>query len=149
MTLLRVAGATALLLLTACSSPGSPTEDEQAAAVSDLMAAMTLTDADGPSVVTSKDLRYLVGGGVAGATTDEAVQSAIEALEAQGWTVDAEQDVPGGRQVLADTEELSSYVAVYEEVAGRPPAGGGVWVQIGVAVPDERLAWTSEGSSRS
>lgn len=130
----------ALLVLTAvagCGGTPEATEEEQRAATADLMTAMGLQVTRGPTTVVSKDREYQVGTGVLDVEPSVAVEQAVAGLEAEGWEVRGTPTTSVGPGVLvADRPGLTTDVSVFEEVAGSPPDGGGVFVQVRVDVPE-------------
>lgn len=129
--------------LSGCGGPVEATEAEQRDAGAELLTAMELRDVTGPRTVRSKDLEYQVGRGIAQEDDPAAaVDLAVTTLQTQGWEVRDVEPVPGGQRVLADGDGLAARVSVYEKVAGSAPSGGGVWLQVAVAVPHDRMSWT-------
>lgn len=117
-------------------------------AAEELIAVLQLTDADEPSEVTSKTVRYASTTGLAAGDVDTVVASIEERLQKKGWSImtfetlnTAESPSRKGGRLVATRDSLVAQAAIFAQIGINPAPEGFAWVQVQVATVDDELAW--------
>jgi hypothetical protein len=136
-------------VLASCTDDGDASVDELLVTADGLLDDLVVELVDEPKVTESKSVRYVTATASIDAEPGSANARLADGLVEVGWTIasSTELDVTAspaseGYQIIAERDGQIASFALFDQIGSRPAPAGQLWVQMSVANPDSRLAWT-------